>query len=213
MPEPSTTATSRHWPRSSTPTPQIAGTRGDQSLEEWLDTMRAPRSFPTSMHVLGEPLIDRRRLGRGRPSTPTRWSTNSVTRATGQGDLTLGMRYLDQVVVEQGRWVIREALLDRGLDALSRGDRGLRPRRLRMSRPGVAPVGSPSRMVTRPLTSVAGKPSDRCSSRRPPAGRSSTSSGTAGAHGVRVEDVDVGDHAGPEEAAVGESPRRARAPG
>ena len=27
--------------------------------------------------------------------------------AAGQGDLTLGMRYLDQLVVAGGRWVIR----------------------------------------------------------------------------------------------------------
>ena len=40
------------------PDAELSGARGTQSIDEWLDTMRAPRTFPTSMHVLGDPLID-----------------------------------------------------------------------------------------------------------------------------------------------------------
>ncbi len=85
---------------------RIAGTRGEQSLEEWLDTMRAPRSFPTSMHVLGEPLIADD--GSGRADVDTYAVVYQLgDQAAGQGDLTLGMRYRDQVVVDGGRWVFQ----------------------------------------------------------------------------------------------------------
>ncbi len=40
------------------PDAEVTGARGTQGISEWLDTMRAPRTFPTSMHMLGEPLID-----------------------------------------------------------------------------------------------------------------------------------------------------------
>jgi len=84
---------------------RIAGTRGEQTLEQWLDTMRAPRSFPTSMHVLGEPLISDD--GSGRADVDTYAVVYQLgDQAAGQGDLTLGMRYRDQVVVDRGRWVI-----------------------------------------------------------------------------------------------------------
>ena len=84
---------------------RIAGSRGEQSLEEWLDTMRAPRSFPTSMHLLGEPLIAED--GPGRADVDTYAVVFQLgDQAAGQGDLTLGMRYRDQVVVDGDRWVI-----------------------------------------------------------------------------------------------------------
>ena len=56
-PGPSTGATSTPWPRLFHPEATIVGTRGSQTLDEWLDTMRAPRAFPPSMHLLGDPLI------------------------------------------------------------------------------------------------------------------------------------------------------------
>ena len=40
------------------PDAAISGARGEQTLDAWLDTMRGPRTFPTSMHVLGDPLIE-----------------------------------------------------------------------------------------------------------------------------------------------------------
>jgi hypothetical protein len=81
----------------------IDGARGSQTLEEWLDGMRAPRSFPSSMHMLGDPLID---------LDAHRLDTYAVVyqlgdQAAGQADLTLGIRYLDDVVRHDGHWVIQ----------------------------------------------------------------------------------------------------------
>lgn len=85
----------------------IEGARGTQTLGEWLDAMRAPRTFPTSMHVLGDPLIE---LADGADSGTL--DTYAVVyqlgdAAASQGDLTLGIRYLDDVVVLDDRWVVR----------------------------------------------------------------------------------------------------------
>ncbi len=89
------------------PDAEITGSRGPQSLEEWLDTMRAPRTFPSSMHVIGEPLISHRE-GSGEATADTYAVVYQLgDQSTGQGDLTLGMRYLDHLVVDGGRWVIR----------------------------------------------------------------------------------------------------------
>lgn len=88
------------------PEATIAGARGEQTLDEWLDTLRGPRTFPTSMHVLGDPLID---LPEG--DDVAALDTYAVVyqlgdQQAGQSDLTLGIRYLDSVVRRNGRWVI-----------------------------------------------------------------------------------------------------------
>ncbi len=89
------------------PDAEIAGARGPQSLEEWLDTMRAPRTFPSSMHVLGDPLISHRE-GSDEATADTYAVVYQLgDRSTGQGDMTLGMRYLDRLVLDGDRWVIR----------------------------------------------------------------------------------------------------------
>ena len=89
------------------PQADITGARGSQTLAEWLETMRAPRSFPVSMHLLGEPLISHRD-GSDEATADTYAGVHQIwDAAAGQGDLTLGMRYLDQLVVAGGRWVIR----------------------------------------------------------------------------------------------------------
>ena len=89
------------------PQADITGARGSQTLAEWLETMRAPRSFPVSMHLLGEPLISHRD-GSDEATADTYAVVHQIgDAAAGQGDLTLGMRYLDQLVVAGGRWVIR----------------------------------------------------------------------------------------------------------
>ena len=59
--------------------------------------MRAPRSFPTSMHMLGDPLID---LVPGADEAVL--DTYAVVYqlsepGSGSGDLTLGIRYFDDV--------------------------------------------------------------------------------------------------------------------
>jgi hypothetical protein len=89
------------------PEATIDGARGLSSVSEWIATMRAPRSFPISMHALGDPLID---VADG--ADAGQLDTYGVVyqigdAAAGQGDLTLGVRYLDSVVRFEGRWVIR----------------------------------------------------------------------------------------------------------
>jgi hypothetical protein len=89
------------------PEARISGTRAEQSLEEWLDTMAAPRSFPSSMHFLGEPLITGE--GPGQADVDTYAVVYQLgDPAAGQGDLTLGLRYRDRVVEEEGRWVFKQ---------------------------------------------------------------------------------------------------------
>jgi len=88
------------------PDAQIVGARGVQSLGDWLETMRAPRSFPSSMHVIGEPLIDDD--GPGGATTDTYAVVYQIgDPGAGQSDLTLGMRYVDRLVLEQGRWLFK----------------------------------------------------------------------------------------------------------
>jgi hypothetical protein len=89
------------------PDAEITGARGPQTLDEWLETMRAPRTFPTSMHMLGDPLIVL-----GDTSESALVDTYAVVYqlsdpGSGHDDLTLGIRYLDEAVVHDGRWVIR----------------------------------------------------------------------------------------------------------
>ena len=88
------------------PEATIQGSRGAQTLHEWLDTMRAPRTFPTSMHVLGDPLIE---LDGEREGLLDTYAVvyQLGNKETGQDDLTLGIRYLDDVVRNDERWVIR----------------------------------------------------------------------------------------------------------
>jgi SnoaL-like domain len=90
------------------PDATVAGVRGPLALDGWLETMRAPRTFPTSMHVLGDPLI-----AVDDDATTGRLDTYGIVyqlgdAAAGQNDLTLGVRYLDTVVRLDGRWVIRD---------------------------------------------------------------------------------------------------------
>jgi hypothetical protein len=89
------------------PDAQIIGARGTQSLDEWLESMRAPRPFPSSMHMIGDPLID---LDDG--SDQATMDTYAVVYqlsdpTTIDQDLTLGIRYLDQAVFYDGGWVFR----------------------------------------------------------------------------------------------------------
>ncbi len=109
------------------PDAEISGARGTQGRDEWLETMRAPRAFPTSMHLLGEPLISWPAAPGSPDDGPTGGPDPGPDRAVpdratldtyavvyqlgedpaGGADLTLGIRYRDEVVVHGGRWVIR----------------------------------------------------------------------------------------------------------
>jgi hypothetical protein len=93
------------------PEAKIAGSRGELGLEEWLQTMRGPRAFPQSMHVVGDPLITL-----GAAGDEAQLDTYAVVYqlsdpATGNADLTLGIRYFDTAARHSGRWVFarREA--------------------------------------------------------------------------------------------------------
>jgi hypothetical protein len=85
----------------------IFGAHGEQNLEQWLQTMRAPRSFPQSMHVLGDPLIELSETGEEATLDTYAVVYQLNEPASGKGDLTLGIRYIDRVVLLDGAWVIR----------------------------------------------------------------------------------------------------------
>ncbi len=89
------------------PDATVTGARGSQTLPEWLETMRAPRTFPASMHVLGDPLITLDE-GSGRGTMDTYAVVYQLgDDGSGGDDLTLGINYLDDVVLHEGSWVIR----------------------------------------------------------------------------------------------------------
>jgi hypothetical protein len=83
----------------------IDGARGTLELEPWLEMMGAPPSFPVSMHLLGEPLID---VDGDRATLDTYAVVFQVgDRSAGQQDLTLGIRYQDEVVRDGAGWRFR----------------------------------------------------------------------------------------------------------
>ena len=87
------------------PDATVDGTRGPLTIAEWLDTMRGPRSWPTSMHVLGDPLIV---LDGDTAQVDTYAVVHQLADPKdGQADLTLGIRYLDELVRSGDTWVIR----------------------------------------------------------------------------------------------------------
>jgi hypothetical protein len=75
----------------------LVGARGTQTFEEWLETMRGPRAFPTSMHVLGDPLITL-----GGNGTEATLDTYAVVYQLSDPDSGRG----DLAVLEEGRWRI-----------------------------------------------------------------------------------------------------------
>ena len=89
------------------PDAQIEGMRGTAHLAAYLDTLRnSPSAFAVSMHVLGDPLIT---FTAGDDSAAT--DTYAVVYqlrepASPEGDLTLGMRYFDDLVRLAAGWVI-----------------------------------------------------------------------------------------------------------
>jgi hypothetical protein len=90
------------------PAGDVDGARGPATVPEWIDGLRnAPRVFEASMHVLGDPLIY---LEPG--SDEGRMDTYAIVyqlRApeAPEGDMVLGIRYVDHVTRRDGDWVIR----------------------------------------------------------------------------------------------------------
>ena len=87
------------------PDAEITGAKGTMTVGEWLTTMAAPRAFPTSMHMMGEPLIELDEAGTG--ATLDTYAVVYQLAAEGGDDLTLGIRYVDEAVLMSERWVIR----------------------------------------------------------------------------------------------------------
>lgn len=77
----------------------IDGTRGVQTRAEWLDAMAAaPRPEGTaSMHLLGDPLL----------SIDGDTAHADTYAVVYNGDMTLGMRYVDDLVKQDGAWRIK----------------------------------------------------------------------------------------------------------
>ena len=89
------------------PEAQVEGLRGAAPIGPYLDGMRnAPAVFAGSMHVLGDPLVTFT-AGADEASTDTYAVVYQLREAGApEGDLTLGMRYFDQLVRHDGAWVI-----------------------------------------------------------------------------------------------------------
>ena len=86
---------------------RVDGARGSASVADYLDTLRnAPQVFASSMHVLGDPLIDLEPGGdRARMDT---YAVVYQLRAADSpdDDLVLGIRYVDELVRRDTGWVI-----------------------------------------------------------------------------------------------------------
>lgn len=89
------------------PDAQVEGLRGAAPIGPYLDAMRnAPAAFAASMHVLGDPLVTFT-PGADEASSDTYAVVHQLREADApEGDLTLGMRYFDQLVRHDGTWVI-----------------------------------------------------------------------------------------------------------
>lgn len=94
------------------PDGSVDGTRGAQNVPDYLESMRnLPRSYTSSMHMLADPLID---FEAG--SDVAHLDTYAVVFQTGPvggegGDLTLGMRYVDDMVRRDGVWRIHHRVV------------------------------------------------------------------------------------------------------
>ncbi len=85
----------------------IEGVGGTVPVPEWLATRRAaPPAFDASMHMLGDPLIDLA-VGADVAAMDTYAVVHQINaRNETGGDLTLGMRYLDEVRRHGDLWRI-----------------------------------------------------------------------------------------------------------
>jgi hypothetical protein len=86
----------------------IDGLRGTSAIEEYLTMSReTPPAFESSMHLLGDPLIELR-PGADVAHLDTYavvYQVNALRE--GGGNMTLGMRYLDEVERRDGVWRVR----------------------------------------------------------------------------------------------------------
>ena len=87
------------------PEATIIGSGGSQSREEWLATMRAPRAYPQSMHVIADPLITVDETTGSAHLDSYALVFQLSDPASGAADLTLGIRYLDEARAHLGHWM------------------------------------------------------------------------------------------------------------
>jgi hypothetical protein len=87
------------------PEATVIGSGGSLTKDEWLATMRAPRAFPKSMHLIADPLIAVKEGGGSADLDSYAVVFQLSDPASGGADLTLGIRYLDHAVVHEGSWV------------------------------------------------------------------------------------------------------------
>jgi hypothetical protein len=85
----------------------VDGARGSLGVPAYLDNLRnAERVFERSMHILGDPLIEHQ-LNSDTAHLDTYAVVYQLRPAdSSEADLTLGMRYLDDVVRKDEKWVI-----------------------------------------------------------------------------------------------------------
>ena len=85
----------------------IDGLRGESPIDEYLAAARAASpSFETSMHVLGDPLVELE-PGADEATLDTYAVVYQVNAHADGGNMTLGMHYLDEVERRDGVWRIR----------------------------------------------------------------------------------------------------------
>jgi SnoaL-like protein len=86
----------------------IDGLRGSSTLNDYLELSRTtPPAYETSMHVLGDPLIELE-LGADEATLDTYAVVYQIgATRDGGGNSTLGVRYLDVVERRDGDWRIR----------------------------------------------------------------------------------------------------------
>ena len=90
------------------PDAMIDGLRGSAVLDEYLDGLRSsPPVFESSMHVLGDPLVELE-VGADEATLDTYAVVYQINaQREGGGNHTLGVRYFDAVERRDGEWRIR----------------------------------------------------------------------------------------------------------
>lgn len=85
----------------------VDGLRGESPIDEYLAAARdTPPSFEASMHLLGEPLVELE-PGADVARLDIYAVVYQVNALSGGGNMTLGMRYLDEVERRNRVWRIR----------------------------------------------------------------------------------------------------------
>ena len=185
------------------PDGSVDGTFGQQAVADYLDTMGS-RPTPVARACTCSPirLIDLD-AGADTARLDTYAVVYQVPRRPTRRCRTLGMRYVDDMVRREGGVVHPPPRRPDALDAVA----ARTPHQAARARAGGLAVEDGDLAADDRGPEPVG-PSATAACRR--AGRSRTTSGTAGPTRVGIEHVDVGDHALAQQAAVGEAPRHRR---